>query len=237
MRHAANPTGRMSSACVRSPTSCAPARSCSSSPSSVCTTPPARRVSSAHCPPRPPPPPEAQARDTARAYPQRFEWAASIHPYRADALDALAQAKRDGARAVKWLPAVMAIDPASPRCRRFYDALRAHDLPLITHAGAELAVAGHDWDDYGNPLRLRPALDAGVRVVIAHCASFGEDRDLDRGTQGPSVPSFALFERLMNDARYEKNLSADISALTQLNRVRPALARVLEEEQIGRAHV
>jgi len=175
--------------------------------------------------------PDAHARDTARAYPQRFEWAASIHPYRADALDALAQAKRDGARAVKWLPAVMAIDPASPRCRRFYDALRAHDLPLITHAGAELAVAGHDWDDYGNPLRLRPALDAGVRVVIAHCASFGEDRDLDRGTQGPSVPSFALFERLMNDARYEKNLSADISALTQLNRVRPALARVLEEER------
>ena len=30
--------------------------------------------------------PDAHARDTARAYPQRFEWAASIHPYRADAL-------------------------------------------------------------------------------------------------------------------------------------------------------
>ncbi|HYL24849.1 MAG TPA: hypothetical protein VEV21_10680 [Burkholderiales bacterium] len=175
--------------------------------------------------------PDDYARDTARAYPQRFEWAASIHPYRPDALEALALAKRHGARALKWLPAAMGIDPASPRCARFYDALRAHDLPLITHAGAEHAVAGHDWDDYGNPLRLRGALDAGVRVVIAHCAAIGEDRDLDRGEHGPYVPSFALFERLMNEPRYEKNLYGDISAMTQLNRAGPALARVLQEER------
>jgi uncharacterized protein len=148
-----------------------------------------------------------------------------------DALEALALAKRHGARALKWLPAAMGIDPASPRCARFYDALRAHDLPLITHAGAEHAVAGHDWDDYGNPLRLRSALDAGVRVVIAHCAAIGEDRDLDRGEHGPYVPSFALFERLMNEPRYEKNLYGDISAMTQLNRAGPALARVLQEER------
>ena len=175
--------------------------------------------------------PDAYARDTARAHPQRFAWAASIHPYRPDALEALAQAKRDGARAVKWLPAAMGIDPAAPRCAPFYDALRAHELPLITHAGAELAVVGHDYDDYGNPLRLRSALDAGVRVVIAHCASLGEDRDLDRGEHGAYVPSFELFARLMNEPRYEKNLYGDISALTQLNRASPALARVLEEER------
>lgn len=175
--------------------------------------------------------PDAYARDTARAVPQRFEWAASIHPYRSDAQEALAQAKRDGARAVKWLPSAMGIDPASARCTRFYEALRAHELPLITHAGAELAVVGHDWDDYGNPLRLRPALDAGVRVVIAHCASLGADRDLDRGAHGPYVPSFELFARLMNEPRWDKTLHADISALTQLNRVQPALARVLEEER------
>ena len=175
--------------------------------------------------------PDAYARDTARAHPQYFEWAASIHPYRSDALEALAQAKREGARAVKWLPAAMGIDPASLRCVRFYDALRTHDLPLITHAGAERAVIGHDYDDYGNPLRLRRALDAGVRMVIAHCASIGEDRDLDRGAEGPYVPSFALFERLMNEPRYEKNLYGDISAMTQLNRAGPALARVLQEER------
>ena len=174
--------------------------------------------------------PDAYARDTARAYPRRFEWAASIHPYRPDALEALAQAKRDGARALKWLPAAMGIDPASPRCARFYDALRTHDLPLISHAGAEHAVVGQGWEHYGNPLRLRGALEAGVRVVIAHCAAIGEDRDLDRGAHGPYVPSFTLFERLMREPRYEKNLYGDISAMTQLNRAGPVLARVLDQE-------
>src|SRR5262249_49149185 len=77
----------------------------------------------------------------------------------------------------------------------------------------------------------RAALDAGVRVVVAHCASLGEDRDLDRGALGPYVPSFELYARLMNEPRYEKNLYGDISALTQLNRAHPALARVLQEER------
>ena len=48
--------------------------------------------------------PDSYARDVAKRHPEDFEWVASIHPYRGDALEALAQAKRDGARAVKWLP-------------------------------------------------------------------------------------------------------------------------------------
>jgi len=79
-------------------------------------------------------------------------------------------------------------------------------------------------------LRLRPALDAGVRVVIAHCASLGEDRDLDRGENGPHVASFALFERLMREPRYEKLAFGDISSITQSNRAGGVLARVLVEE-------
>ena len=173
--------------------------------------------------------PDAYTRDIARAHPQYFEWAASIHPYRPDAVDALGRAKAEGARAVKWLPATMGIDPASPKCDAFYAALVKHDLPLITHAGLERAVFGTDTQDNGNPLRLRRALDAGVRVVVAHCASMGEDRDLDHG--GVMVESFALFARMMDEPRYEKHLFADISAMTQLNRAGPALVRALEEER------
>jgi len=172
--------------------------------------------------------PDDYARDTARAHAQYFEWAASIHPYRPDAVERLQRAKRDGARAVKWLPAAMNIDPASARCAPFYEALASLNVPLITHAGLERAVLG-DAQDYGNPLRLRGALDRGVRVVVAHCASMGEDRDLDRGEQGPYVESFALFARLMGEARYAKNVFGDLSAMTQLNRAGPALARTLEE--------
>jgi mannonate dehydratase len=174
--------------------------------------------------------PDAYARDVAKTHAGDFEWAASIHPYRKDAVAALEQAKRDGARAVKWLPSAMGIDPASSQCDRFYDSLRSLNLPLIAHAGLERAVLGREAHDFGNPLRLRRALEAGVRVVVAHCASMGEDRDLDRGENGPYVDSFSLFERLMGVPRYENLVYGDISAMTQVNRAGPALARVIESD-------
>ena len=171
--------------------------------------------------------PDSYARDVARQHPDYFEWAASIHPYRKDALEALELAKRDGARAVKWLPSAMGIDPASARCDAFYEGLRKTNLPLIAHAGLERAVLGREAHDFGNPLRLRRALDAGARVVVAHCASMGEDRDLDRGEHGPYVESFSLFVRIFEEYR---NAYGDISAMTQVNRAGPALARVVENE-------
>ena len=174
--------------------------------------------------------PDAYARDTAKAHPRYFEWVASIHPYAKDAPERVERAKREGARGVKWLPSAMGIDPASPRCDRFYDSLSKNDLPLVSHAGLERAVLGRELHDYGNPLRLRRALDAGVRVVVAHCASIGQDRDLDRGENGPYVDSFVLFERLMGMPKYEKLLFGDISAMTQLNRAGPVLARVIENQ-------
>ena len=172
--------------------------------------------------------PDAYARDVAHAYPQVFEWVASVHPYRADGVAALERARAEGARAVKWLPAAMGIDPASPRCDRFYAALARLGLPLVTHAGLSRAILGTDVQDFGNPLRLRRALDAGVRVVVAHCASMGEDRDLDKGELGPAVESFALFARLMDEPRAARLLHGDLSAMTQVNRAAGALARVLE---------
>ncbi|HVJ24138.1 MAG TPA: hypothetical protein VM756_09405, partial [Burkholderiales bacterium] len=104
--------------------------------------------------------PDAYVRDTARAHPEKFEWIASIHPYAKDAIERLEQAKREGARAVKWLPPAMGIDPASPKCDAFYRALNKLDVPLLTHGGEEKAVHGLGAHDFGNPLRLRRALDA-----------------------------------------------------------------------------
>lgn len=175
--------------------------------------------------------PDAYARDTARRHSRYFEWVASIHPYRGDCAEALEAAKRDGARAVKWLPAAMGMDPGSPLCDRFYAAAARLDLPLISHAGLERAVTGFDVQDYGNPLRLRRALDAGVRVIVAHCASMGRDRDLDQGAGGPMVDSFDLFARMMEEARYVGRLFGDISAMTQTNRAGTALARALRATQ------
>ena len=174
--------------------------------------------------------PDAYVRETAREHPRIFEWACSIHPYRADCVEALEQAKKDGARLVKWLPAAMNIDPASPKCDRFYAAAARLAMPITSHAGEERAVPGGD-EGYGNPLRLRRALDAGVRVVIAHCASFGQDRDLDKGENGPLVDSFSLFARMMENKKHERHLFGDISAMTQVNRAGPALVQVIERAE------
>ncbi len=97
--------------------------------------------------------PDAYACRLARANPERFAWAASIHPYRPDAVDRLHAAAAQGAKAVKWLPAAQNIDPASPRCKAFYAALARLRLPLLTHCGEESAVQGADMQRFGHPLR------------------------------------------------------------------------------------
>ena len=73
--------------------------------------------------------------------------------------------------------------------------------------------------EFNNPLRLRRPLDHGVRVIVAHCASLGENVDIDRGPNGPRADAFDLFARLMDEPRYDGRLFGDLSAVTQANRV------------------
>ncbi len=155
----------------------------------------------------------------AQRCPERCEWVCSVHPYRADALEELDWCAERGARAAKWLPSAMGMDPASPRCDRFYDALVRHRLPLLTHGGAEQAVQGGNFHELNNPLKLRRPLDNGVRIIVAHCASLGEHADLDKGTSGPKTQAFTLFARLMEESKYQGHLFGEISAITQANRV------------------
>lgn len=175
--------------------------------------------------------PDEYAASLAVAHPDRFEWIASIHPYRQDAARALQKAVDNGARAVKWLPPAQGMDPASSLCDPFYDAAARLDIPLLVHAGAELAVHGGNTEDYGNPLRLRRPLEHGVRVIVAHCASLGQGKDLDVGPDGPALPSFELFSRMMNEPQYEGRLFGEISAVTQINRVGNVLADLLARQE------
>jgi predicted TIM-barrel fold metal-dependent hydrolase len=174
---------------------------------------------------------DAHAASIVQQYPDRFEWIASIHPYRRDAVVALREAVRNGARAVKWLPPAQGMDPASRLCDPFYQAAAELDIPLLVHAGAELAVHGGNTEDYGNPLRLRRPLEEGVRVVVAHCASLGDGIDLDVGPNGPSVSCFELFARMMREHRYEGLLFGGLSAITQINRVGPVLETVIKTDE------
>jgi mannonate dehydratase len=139
----------------------------------------------------------------------------SIHPYRPDALEQLDRAVEGGARAVKWLPNAMGIDPSSSRCDAFYRRLAISNLPLITHAGKEYAV-GAEGQQRGNPLLLRRALDEGVRVVVAHCGALGSFPDLDVGGRR-EAESLDLFLRLLGERDYDDTLFGDISAIAQIN--------------------
>lgn len=172
--------------------------------------------------------PGSWARRLASEFPERFEWVASLHPYAPGAADTLTQSIAQGAKAVKWLPAAQGMDPASPRCDAFYEVLARTATPLIVHCGEENAVKGSDTQAFGNPLRMRRALDAGVTVVVAHCATLGIDQD----DKGQLRPSFDLFLELMEEPRAQQLLYGDISAITQRNRKPEQIATLLKRTDL-----
>ncbi|MCY2961203.1 MAG: amidohydrolase family protein [Planctomycetota bacterium] len=151
---------------------------------------------------------------------------ASIHPYRPDAVQELERCAAAGTRILKWLPNAMGMDPADPRCDPLYAAMARLGVALLSHAGEEQAIESEATQEYGNPLRLRRALDAGVRVYVGHCASRGQGLDLD-DPERKHVDNFDLFLRLMDDPRYVGRVFGEISALTQVGRSGRPLATML----------
>ncbi len=142
---------------------------------------------------------------------------ASINPYRRDSLERLDWASAHGARLLKWLPSIQLIDPGDQRLVPFYHRLAELNLPLLIHTGTEHSFT---WarNEFGDPERLRLPLSLGVTVVAAHAAWPGRhegQRDVDR---------------LARLALQYPNLYADISTLTQLNKL-GALREVLRRPE------
>jgi predicted TIM-barrel fold metal-dependent hydrolase len=130
---------------------------------------------------------------------------ASVNPYRRDALERLEWAKAHGAVLVKWIPPIMAIDPADPKLVPFYKKMAELKLPLLSHTGKEKSFSSAD-EEWGDPEKLRLPLSLGVTVVAAHIASSANYH----GQRGPD-----RLARMMGEF---PNLYTDISALTQINR-------------------
>ena len=165
------------------------------------------------------------------ADPEVFLAAASIHPYRADAIEELERVHAAGVRVLKWLPSAQGIDLAHERCAPFYEACARLEVALLIHAGAEQAVHAEEDQALGNPLLLRHPLGAGVRVIAAHCASLGEDEDLDDPGR-PLVSSFQLLVRLLEEPEWEGLLYGEISTVTQRNRFPLMLAELLQRQDL-----
>jgi hypothetical protein len=153
----------------------------------------------------------------ARAYPNLL-FGASVNPARPDALERLEEVRRDGAVLIKWIPSIMMIDPADPAHRSFYSKLVKLGLPLLTHTGMERSFS-HARDEFADPRRLELPLSLGVTVIAAHIASTGESDGEDN------------FERILPMFDEYPNLYADISSLTQINKL-GYLVRALAHEEV-----
>lgn len=164
-------------------------------------------------------------------HPDLFEPVISVNPYRQDAIEELERGAQRGARMVKWLPNAMGIDPSDPLCDPYYAKMKELGLVLLSHGGEEKAVEAEEDQKLGNPLLLRRALDHGVRVIVAHCAGLGDNEDLDDPAR-KRLANFDLFLRLMSEKRYEGLLFADISAMTQFNRIGKPLNTIIERKDL-----
>ncbi len=167
----------------------------------------------------------------ASRYGDAFRIVVSINPYRQDALAALDRWARAGIRMVYWLPVAQGIDPADPRLAPFYAAMKRHDLTLLVHVGANSDIDTPGARDRGSPLRLLPALDAGLRVVMLTGGSLGTSPDPE-AADGAEVANYRLFLRLMNEPRYRDQLYGDISALFYADRSHEVLSRFLQRRDL-----
>ena len=177
--------------------------------------------------------PNEQIFKLAQEYPDIFLPVISVHPYRSDALAELDKWARQGAKFVKWLPNAMGMDPASPQVDGFYRKMKEHGMILLSHTGEELAVEAEEDQQWGNPLRLRRALDHGVRVIMAHVASLGDCENYELPDK-PKTSCFDLAMGLFGESRYEKLLFGEISAMVQFNRMPVPFATLLTRPDLHR---
>ncbi|MEW6602429.1 MAG: amidohydrolase family protein, partial [Nitrospirota bacterium] len=145
-------------------------------------------------------------------------YGASINPYRTDAINRLNTAAEEGAVLVKWLPSIQHIDPADERLKLFYMRMKELGMPLLTHTGDEHSFT-RARNELSDPQRLKLPLSLGVTVIAAHMATTGNnggEENIDR-----LLPMFDAY----------LNLYADISSLTQVNKLR-YLKKILRHKEV-----
>jgi len=139
---------------------------------------------------------------------------ASVHPNRKvrEGIEELDRCIEGGAVLIKWVPNSQIFDPSDRKYEWFYRKLADENLPLLCHTGLEHAIPVEEteYQEFGDPRKLRLALEMGVKVIAAHCATsfFSWEKSyLDE-----------LSEMFDEGERRGWNLYADISAVCTLFR-------------------
>ena len=104
---------------------------------------------------------------------KRFFLGASVSPNRKDWESELEYIlTQTKAVLVKWIPSVQHITLMDDGHRAFYEALSSNHMPLLCHVGPEYSFPEGIYEKELDHFRyLEKALDCGVTVIAAHCAT------------------------------------------------------------------
>jgi predicted TIM-barrel fold metal-dependent hydrolase len=158
-------------------------------------------------------------RRIAADHPDDVLWGASVNPVRADAVGVLEDCLtwEPPPALLKWIPNSQEFHPYCDVPDAFYECLRREGLPLLCHTGVEHAVHVErrpiDYQTYGNPRNLCKALDMGVTVIAAHCATRYFPWDAYDG-----LHELAEMMALAQTGKPHWRLYADVSAMCNLTR-------------------
>ena len=100
----------------------------------------------------------------------------SVHPDSRCLTDELNELCRLGLRGIKFHPEYQQFFVDEERCFPLYEAIFAHGLPIVFHAGADLAYSP---PYHCTPKRLAHVLDAfpAARIIAAHMGGFQMERE------------------------------------------------------------
>ena len=161
--------------------------------------------------------PNSFVENEIKNYPNLF-FGASINPVRKNAIEEIQRVKDQGALLIKWIPSIMNIDPADSALIPFYLAMKKANLPLLTHTGKESSFL-EAKDSLCDPMRLKLPLSLGLTVIAAHVGTPGKTHGQEN------------MERAIELMKLYPNLYADISSLTQINKLF-YLKRILNHREI-----
>jgi uncharacterized protein len=157
--------------------------------------------------------------ELARRHPE-FLPVVSVHPGRPDAIEELDRCIAGGAVMLKLLPNCQNVSCSDLRFTKFWEKMAEAGLPFLAHTGGEMTVPVANAK-YADPRVLELPLQAGVKVIAAHCATRSAPWEPDYvGVLGEMMGRFP-------------NLYADNSAFNSPNRS-IGIARSLREPLLSR---
>ena len=137
---------------------------------------------------------------------------ASVDPKQPDAPSRLDALLSQGAKGVKFHPIIQQTPPEDPTWRPLMEVAAAHGVPVISHCGSvRFGLRRRPSDEFGNPLRFVPLLEAFPKqtFVLAHMGFYERDEALEIARRFEQVYMDTSFQHHAHIRRVGDELGAD----------------------------